>query len=813
MRDLKYAVRMLVKSPGFTVVAVLSLALGIGANTAIFSLINVVLLRPLPVADVGSLVTISTTDQRNPGNLQLSHLNFRDLRAENSVFTEMAAFGFNAVNFTKGAESQPITAQIVTANYFSLLGAQPALGRGFLPEEEAQELPVAVISDGFWSRELGNDPNIIGKTISLNRTAFTVVGVAPRGFTGTLLGGGPAVWVPMTRTLAPVPAWWETRRGLWLFAVGRLKPGVTVDQARANLKGLFAHLESEFPTDNKGRSAAVVPLLEARLNPAGTGPSFVLQLSTMLMVIVGIVLLIACANIANLLLARATKRRREIAIRLALGAKRSRLIRQLLSESLLLSILGGAAGLLVAYWSFAAMKGIRLPLPIPVDSELTVDPRVLIFTVALSVLTGLLFGLVPALQGSKADVVPVLKNELVPSAGGGRGWRSLFSLREGLVVLQVALSLVSLIAAGLFVRDLQRQQAIEPGFETKGVLVAVVNLARDGYTPERGRLFIDQAIDRLSGVPGVTHAAVAENPPLAGNILRSVYPEGADTTTKDRVLVLVNPVSVGYFDTVGVPIVRGREFARTDTVGAPQVVVINDAMAQRFWPGQDPIGKRFKFFGDPDYTTVIGVAKDSKVLALGESPTPPYIYESLAQNYTPGLTLHVRTTADASHLSAPVRQAIEQIDPKLSIFNVRTVEEQVAQSLQPLETNAMLLGGFGLLALLLASIGLYGVTSYAVSQRTREIGVRMALGANQATVLALVLGRGMVLVGVGVAAGLFVSLLSANVMQSLVAGVNPRDPVTFASTAVILTIVALTANFVPARRATRIDPLVALRTD
>jgi putative ABC transport system permease protein len=812
MRDFKYAARMLLKSPGFTIVAVLSLALGIGANTAIFSLINVVLLRPLPVADVQSLVTISTTDQRNPGNLQLSHLNFRDLRAQNSVFTDMAGFSFNAVNYTHGAESEPITAQVVTANYFSLLGVQPALGRGFLPEEETKELPVAVISDGFWSQQLGSDPNIVGKTISLNRTAFTIVGVAPRGFTGTLLGGGPAVWIPMTRTLAPQPTWWETRRGLWLFGVGRLKPGVTVDQARANLKGIFGQLESEFPTDNRGRSSAVVPLLEARLNPAGTGPSFVLQLSTMLMAIVGIVLLIACANIANLLLARATKRRREIAIRLALGAKRSRLIRQLLAESVLLSVLGGGAGLLVAYWSFAALKGVRLPLPIPVDSELTVDPRVLLFTLGLSVATGLLFGLVPALQGSKTDVVPVLKNELVPSAGGGRGWRGLFSVREGLVVLQVALSLVSLIAAGLFVRDLRRQQTIDPGFQTATVLVAVINLARDGYTPERGRLFIDQAIDRLSGVPGVTQASVAENPPLAGNILRSVYPEGSDTTTRDRVLVLVNPVSVGYFNTVGVPIVRGREFTTTDTVGAPQVVVINETMAERFWPGQDPIGKRFKFFGDPEYTTVVGVARDSKYIAIAENPTP-YIYESLAQNYTPGLTLHVRTSGSASRLAAPLRQAIQQIDPKLSVFNVRTVDEQVAQSLQPLETNALLLAGFGLLALLLASIGLYGVTSYAVSQRTREIGVRMALGANPATVLGLVLGRGMVLVAVGVAAGLVISLLSASVMRSLVAGVNPRDPVTFVSTAVILLLVALTANFVPARRATRIDPLVALRTD
>jgi putative ABC transport system permease protein len=812
MNDFKYGARMLVRSPGFTLVAVLSLALGIGANTAIFSLINVVLLRPLPVADVESLVTVSTTDQRNPGNLQLSHLNFKDLRTDNAVFTDMAAFSFNAVNYSNGSEAEPITASIVTGNYFSLLGAQPALGRGFLPEEEKNETPVAVISDGFWSRRLGSDPHVVGKTITLNRTAYTIVGVAPRGFTGTLLGGGPAVWLPITRALAPQPAWYDTRRGLWLFGIGRLKPGVTVDQARANLKGVFAQLETAFPTDNKGRGAAVVPLLDARLNPAGTGPNLVLQLSTMLMVIVGIVLLIACANIANLLLARASKRRREVAIRLALGAKRSRLIRQLLSESVLLAFIGGGAGLLVAYWAFSALTGVRLPLPIPVDGDLTVDPRVLLFTLALSLVTGLVFGLVPALQASKADVVPVLKNELVPSAAGARGLRGLLSLRETLVVVQVALSLVSLIAAGLFVRDFQRQQQIDPGFQTSTVLVGVVNLARDGYTPERGRLFIDQAVDRLSAIPGVTHASIAENPPLTGNILRSVYPEGADTTTKDRVLVLVNPISVGYFETVGIPIVRGRAFTRTDTVGAPQVVVINETMGQRFWPGQDPIGKRFKFFGDPDYTTVVGVARNAKYLGIAENPTP-FIYEALAQNYTPGLTLHVRTDSDASHLASAVRHELAQIDPKLSLFNVRTVEEQVALSLQPLETNALLLGGFGLLALLLASIGLYGVTSYAVSQRTREIGVRMALGANPASVLTLVLGRGMLLVCGGVAAGLAVALVSAGVLRSLVAGISPRDPVTFASTAAVLIVVALVANYLPARRATRIDPLVALRTE
>jgi predicted permease len=812
MRDLKYGARMLLRSPGFTIVAVLSLALGIGANTAIFSLVNVVLLRPLPVADVQSLVTVSTTDQRNPGNLQLSHLNFRDLRAQNAAFTDMAAFSFNAVNYSNGSESEPITAMVVTSNYFSLLGTQPSKGRGFLPEEEANALPVVVISDGFWSRRLGSDPNIVGKTLTLNRTGFTIVGVAPHGFTGTLLGGAPDVWLPVSRALAPIPAWYETRRALWLFGIARLKPGVTVEQARANVKGVFAQLESAFPADNKGRSAAVVPLLDARLNPAGTGPNIVMQISTMLMIIVGIVLLIACANVANLLLARATKRRREIAIRLALGAKRSRLIRQLLSESLLLSLLGGAAGLALAYWSFSALTDARLPLPIPVDESLTVDPRVLAFTILLSVLTGVVFGLAPAIQASNADVVPVLKNELVPSASGGRGVRGLLSLREALVVLQVTLSLISLVAAGLFVRDLRRQQQIDPGFLTKNVLLTVVNLARDGYTPERGRLFIDQAVEKLNAIPGVTHASVAELPPLAGNILRSVYLEGADTTTRDRVLVLVNPVSVGYFDSVGVPIVRGREFTRTDTVGAPQVVVINETMAQRFWPGQDPIGKRFKFFGDNDYTTVIGVARNCKYLGVAEDPTP-FIYESLAQNYTPGLTLHVRTEGDASHLASAVRHEVQQIDPKLSVFNVRTVDEQVGQSLRPLEMNAMLLGGFGLLALLLASIGLYGVTSYAVSQRTREIGVRMALGANPGSVLALVLRRGMLLVGIGIGAGLTISLLSAGVLQALVARTSPRDPLTFVSTPAVLLVVALAANYLPARRATRIDPLVALRID
>src|SRR3954454_2591433 len=403
MQDLKYGLRMLARSPGFTLVAVLSLALGIGANTAIFSLVNELVLRPLPVHDPQALMLVSTTDQRNPGNLPLSHLNFKDLRAQNSSFTGMAALTFNQVNYTHGQESEQVPVLVVTANFFSVVGAEPTLGRGFLEDEEVRGLPVAVISHGFWEHSLGSDPSVIGKTVTLNRTPYTIIGVAPKHFTGVLLGGAPSAWLPITRNLIPVPEWYETRRGLFLFAVARLKPGVTPEQARGNLRTLFANLEQAFPVENKGRSATAVSLLDARLNPNGRRPNFIVQMSTILMVVVGIVLLIACANIANLLLSRASKRRREVAIRLALGAKRSRLIRQLLTESLLLSICGGIAGMGLASWTLSAIVAAQLPLPFPIDrAALSLDPRVLAFTAGVGRLTRPPFCLVaapPASQG------------------------------------------------------------------------------------------------------------------------------------------------------------------------------------------------------------------------------------------------------------------------------------------------------------------------------------------------------------------------------------------------------------------------------
>jgi macrolide transport system ATP-binding/permease protein len=812
-QDLKYGLRMLVKSPGFSLVAVLSLALGIGANTAIFSLVNALLLRPLPVRDAQALVQVSTTDQRNPGNLPLSHLNFKDLRSQNSSFSDMAAISFNQVNYSHGQESEQIPVQIVTANFFSLLGAEPALGRGFRAEEETQAIPVTVVSHGFWERSLGSNPNVVGTTIVLNRTPYTVVGVAPKNFTGVFLGGGPSAWLPMTRNAVVLPEWYETRRGLFLFSVARLKPGVTVEQARANLRSIFANLEQAFPVDNKGRSATAVPLLEARLNPNGQGANVLVQQSTVLMIVVGIVLLIACANIANLLLSRASKRRREVAIRLALGAKRMRLVRQLLTESLLLSILGGIAGMGLASWTLSAIVAARLPLPFPVDREaLSLDPTVLAFTAGLALLTGILFGLAPALQASKPDVVPVLKNELIPTATGQRGWRSYFALRQVLVVAQVALSLVALIAAGLFLRELRNSRGIDTGFETKGVLVMNFKLLREGYTPDRGQLFYEQIVEKAAALPGVQGAAIAQVAPLAGGFARSVFPEGADTTTTGRILVQVNTVGTGYFQTIGIPIVRGRDFTRADTAQSPKVVVVNETMAKQFWKGEEPLGKRFKFFGDQDFTTVIGVAKDSKYNGVADDPQN-FIYQPMAQNYTPQATLHVRSAGDAASLANAARGAVRDIDPSLSVFNVRTLEEQVSASLQPLMMNVLMLAVFGGLALLLASIGLYGVASYAVTQRTREIGVRMALGAQPSSVLGLVLGHGMVLVGIGLAIGLAAAYAAAGFMRSLVLVVNPHDPATFAITAGLLGAVALVASYIPARRATRIDPLIALRTD
>jgi len=812
IQDLRYAVRLLLGSPGFTIVAVLSLALGIGANTAIFSLVNAVLLRPIPVADPERLVAVFATDERNPGNLPLSHLNFKDLRDENEVFSDMAAFTFAPVTWSQGGEAEQVLLQVTTAGYFDVLGVRPALGRGFLREEDVQASPVIVLSHGFWQRSLGGEPGIVGRTLTLNRTPFTVIGVAPERFTGTLLVGNPAGWVPtsMRDVVQPGFDFYETRRGLFLVALGRLRPGVDIDQARANLGTISARLAQAFPDDNRGRGAGAVRLLDFRLNPTGQGAPAV-QLSVVLMIVVGIVLLIACANIANLLLARATRRRREIAVRLALGAERRRLVRQLLTESSVLAAAGAALGTALAFWLIDVLVAADLALPLPLDETVAIDGRVLAFTGLLTLATGMLFGLAPAMQASKPDVLPVLKSES-GSGSGFQGRLGALHLRQILVVAQVALSLLSLVAAGLFLRSLRHAQLTDTGFVTSGVLIMTVNLGREGYTPERGQLFYEQAVERLSTVPGVRAASVAQSPPLAGGgFSRSVFHEGTDTTTQDRVLVQVNAVGAGYFETIGIPVLRGRAFTRDDTARSPLVVVINETMAERFWPGEDAVGRRFRFFGDGDSTTVVGIARNSRYNGVAEDPIP-FIYQPIRQAYSPTAALHVRAEGHAAALAPAVRRAVQEIDPTLAVFDVRTLEDQVSESLAPLRLNVLMLATFGVLALALASIGLYGVASYAVTQRTREIGVRMALGARPSSVLRLVLAHGLTLVGIGIAAGLAVALaLSPLIPSDLLPNTSARDPLTLSATAVLLAAVALAANYLPARRATRIDPLLALR--
>jgi len=810
LQDVRYALRVLGQSPGFILVAVLSLGLGIGANTAIFSLIDAALFRPLQAKEPDRLVSIFTTDKKNPGNLPMSHLNYLDYRDHSQVFSEVAAFTFGQMNLTTGTEAEQVVVQVVSGNYFDVLGLHAQIGRTFLAEEDQtpDSHPVAVMGHGLWERRFGSDPAIVGKTVSLNRRSFTVIGVAPKGFTGTFVFGPADFWVPMMMHAVAQPGfdWYNERRGLFLFPFGRLKPGVTVGQAQAALTVQAAQLEKTYPDDNAGRGAKVLPLLETRVNPNGRQQVF--TLAGLLMAVVGIVLLIACANLAGILLARAAGRRKEIAVRLALGAGRGRIMRLLLTESVLLSIAGGAIGLLLSYWTLRALLTGDLPLPFPVALNPQLDARVLLFALALSILTGLLFGLAPALQASKPHVVSVLKDELVAAGGRLRG----LTLRRALVVFQVALSLVALIAAGLFLRSLRQAQRVDPGFEIDKVLVTTFNLGREGYTDERARLFYEQVTERVAGLPGVKSAAVAEEMPFSavGGFSRSVFLEGQENTSRSGTLVQVNIVDPHYFETLGIPLLKGRTFAGTDRQGSPQVVVINQTMADRFWKSEDPIGKRFKFFGDQQYTEVVGVVRDSKYNALVEDPQP-FIYEPLSQNRTQAAALHVRTVSEASAFAAAVRGAVRGLDPRLALFDVHTLREQVDQSLALQRLNVWLLTVFGVVALLLAAIGLYGVASYSVSQRTREIGIRMALGAGRHDVLALVLRQGLTLVVIGVAVGLGGAFVIMRLLSSLLFNVTAADPATFATTALVLTGVAIGATYVPARRATRVDPLVALR--
>jgi putative ABC transport system permease protein len=819
LKDIKYGIRLLAKTPSFTIVAVLSLALGIGANTTIFTLVNTVFFRPLPVNDPGTLMSLFTTDERNGAGvlgpqLPMSRLNFDDYRNRNTVFSEIANMqGVGLSVSGNGEQPEQVFGLMVTGNYFDVLGVKAALGRTFHADEDADpgSHPVAVLSNAYWKTR-GSDLEVVGKKITLNGQSFAIIGVMPEGFYGTNIFGGPSLWIPRAMydqmLTGTARQWFDSRRALTTNGIARLKPGITPAQANAEIQAIGKALAESYPQENKQRGGVAVPFMDA-LIPVNQRATFS-QASWLLMTVTGIVLLIACANLANLLLVRATGRQREVAIRLSLGADRGRLVRQLLTESLLLSIAGGLAAIAIGTWGKELIWSFRPPfLGGPGNTFVpSLDIRVLLFTFALSILTGLLFGIAPAIQIARSQLVSALKEQVAAPTPSSR----LFSLRNILVAGQIALSLVALIGAGLFLKSLQNAQRIDPGFDASKLVVMAFDVGAQRMNQARGEDFFKRVLERVKTVPGVESAALASNLPFNGGFLRTVFVDGDEPKGDNGLLTLTNTISTEYLKTEGISIVKGRDFTQADTVGAPLVAIINETMAKRFWPGQDPIGRTFHFISETEPRHVIGVARDSKYITIGENPQSS-LYYPLAQNYTPQATLHVRVAGDPQALMGTIRKEVQSLEPTLPLTGVQTVTETISQTLWAPRMGASLLGIFGILALVLAAVGIYGVMSYTVNQRSREIGIRMALGASRNDVMGLVFRRGLILIGTGVTIGLAGSALLSKSVAALLFGVNARDIQTYAAVSVLLAAVAMIASYLPARRGTRVDPVTTLRLE
>jgi len=814
-QDVRYSVRTLIKAPAFTIAAIVSLALGIGANTTIFTLLNTLFLNPLPVARPSELVAVLTVASRNAtqfGNLlPLSYPNLEDFRARNSVLTDIAGYSPPlALSLTTGQEPQRVFAQLVTGNYFEVLGVRPAAGRFFAPDEDRTPgtHPVAVIGHGLWQRRFGGRTDAIGLTIALNRRNFTIVGVAPEGFRGVTSMFGPDLWLPsmMSAQLQPRQSgsWLDERAAVVFSTAGRLKPGVTIRQAEADLKTIARALEQEYPEPNAGRNVTLLPLAEATIFPGMRG--MLMLAGGVLMTIVGLVLLIACSNVANLLLARAAARRQEIAMRIALGATRVRLMRQLVTESLVLATAGGALGFLFGIWGRDLLWAARPAMVANNFVELGIDTRVFVFTLTLSLVTGVVFGIVPALRASRADLAAALKLEPLFAAGRRR-----LSLANALVVGQVALSLVALITAALFLRSLQRAHRVDLGYGTRPVAVVSVNLAQAGYDEVRGRQFALDVRDRVAMVPGISAVSWSTSLPLWANLYRRISIEGREPAKQaDAPLALVVTVDLDYFSVLGLGVTRGRAFTDADRERSMPVAIVNERMAERYWPNQDPIGRTFRFDSEATARHIVGVVKTIKYQTLGEAPQPA-VYLPFRQNYADGLVLYVRTAGDPSYAIGTVQREVRAMDAQVPLENAASVDEVIDQSLWMVKIAAGLLAVFGALALALASVGLYGLVAYSVTQRRRELGVRMALGAGRGDVLRLVLRDGMSLVLTGLAAGIGLSLVVSRALASLLFGVSGSDPVSFAGASLLLAAVAFVGSYLPARRASRFDPLMALR--
>ena len=819
LQDIRYAMRGLRKNPGFAIVCVLTLALGIGANTAMFTVINAVLLRPVPgVADPGALVILERLQKNNP-DFAFGYPDYLDYRDQNQSFAGLAARCRTSLTLHHGT-TERIIGELVSGNYFSVLGVNPAFGR-VVSAEDVQtdgEARVAVLSYGIWQRVFGSDPEIAGKNILLNEHSFTVIGVAPRQFVGTAVGSPTDVWLPLTMEPAAMPEMSQgvlhNRNAGWIEIFGRLKREARLADARSELQAIAGRLAAAYPESNEHRGVDVIPSFGMDPDDRAALQKFF----GLLIGSVGVLLLISCSNVANLLLSRADSRRREIAMRLALGAGRGRLIRQLLTEGLLLSFLASALGLLLAPWAANLILAFRQPLYALHNVDTTPDVRVLVFALSVALLTGVLFSLAPALQSSKPDLVVALKDN---TPGAGRRTR----LRSVLVSSQVALSLILLIVAGVTVRRMQEIVSQNPGFATSHILMMSVSPSIEGYSEAQGERLYGKLVSRIEQIPGIQSVSLAATvPPEDWSARVSIFYEG-QVPPLDYVRghefevglrVDMNTVAPNYFRTMGISLLQGRDFTELDKTGAPLVAIVSQQLAQRLWPGQDAVGKRIEWpswEGAPrPPLEIIGVSADARYRSLLADP-PLLLYVPESQNFSGRQTLVIRTGADPEGFIGAVRGAVASADQNLPVFAVKTMTEQMRDSLWQPRMAAGILGSFSIFALILAAVGLYAVVSQWMAQRTREIGIRMALGAKPRDVMRLTLGYGAGLAVWGIAAGVLLSVALTQFVSVLLFGVSRTDVLSIAVIAVFLLLVALTACYVPARRAMSVDPMVALRQD
>jgi predicted permease len=807
-QDVRYSLRMIAKAPGYAAITILTLALGIGANTTIFTWINSTLLNPIPGLASPSEVVALSLGKPGDNPFLFTYPDFEAMSNGQQSFTGITACTLTPMSLTGKGKPQRVWGTVATANYFDVLRVRPILGRTFLPEEEEKPggAPVAVISYRLWQTHFAANPDVLGQTVELNQHPYTIVGVTPRVFQGSQTGLRSDIWIPMMMEAQLVSQGdlIHDHHYSWLSMFARLKPGVTPRQAQEEMTVRLQPEVKNYPEEHRGHSSVTVyPLWRG---PFGAN-QFLSMMLPVLMCIAGLVLLLACANVANLMLVRSVARRREIAIRTSLGASRWRLVRQMLVESLLLALAGGAVALLITFWSAGTFAEFVPAMDFPISLNMQPDRIVLFAALVISILSGVIFGILPAWRSSREAPVEVLKEDGASASGGVRKAR----LTSALVVAQISLSLVLLICAGLFIRSFMSAQQINAGFNSHGVLIASYDLFSADYSDANGAEFDRQLAAKLEALPGVQSVALSSRVPLGiGGGSTSVKPEGYVPQASESMETQDAIITPNYFKTMEIPIVKGRDFTLQDTMTSQRVVIVSETFVDRYWPHQEALGKQLNSDLTDEWFTVVGVARDSKVGGLNEKPTP-FVYLPLYQVYRATMIVDARTTGDPLAFSGTIENTMHELNPDLALFDVTTLESRAQLSSFPQRIAGTFVGAFGLLALVLAALGIYGVTAYTTRQRTHEIGIRMALGASKQDILRLVLGRGLSLTLIGVALGLAASFALTRYLGSLLLGVTATDALTFSSVAILLCAVALFACLIPARRAMRVDPMVALR--